>query len=62
MVSDFRLFCIVLFVSLGLGAAAQNHGLWTDTRDLDPGAANIMIALALSSLAVIWFGKKEPKS
>ena len=57
--SEFRIFCIMLFVGIGLGAAAQNHGLWHPPADMDAAGAILMSAFAIAAGAVAFFGRRS---
>ncbi len=52
--SDTRKFSIGLFLGIGLGCAAMNHGI--EIRG--EGTGVVMLGLTLGSLTVMFFGKK----
>jgi hypothetical protein len=56
-VSEFRIFCIVAFVSMALVVAASDHGLVAKPTD---GAAGLVgLGFMLGCAAIALFGKRS---
>ncbi len=56
--SEFRFFCIALFISIGGLCALSNRGYLMP----DEGSSGIiMLSLALASVATVWFAPRPDR-